>query len=46
MSNEPKAEKKAQAVSMLCEGNSIRALERMTGIRRDAVMRLDVRISF
>jgi hypothetical protein len=44
MSNELKNEKKAQAVSILCEGNSIRAIERMTGIHRDTVMRLGVRV--
>jgi len=44
MANELKAEKKAQAVSMLCEGNSIRAIERITGIHRDTVMRLGVRM--
>jgi len=44
MSNELKTEKKAQAVSMLCEGNSIRSVERMTGIHRDTVMRLGVRV--
>ena len=44
MSNELKTEKKAQAVSLLCEGNSIRAVERITDIHRDTVMRLGVRI--
>jgi hypothetical protein len=29
---------------MLCEGNSIRSVERMTGIHRDTVMRLGVRM--
>ena len=29
---------------MLCEGNSIRTIERITGIHRDTVMRLGVRI--
>ncbi len=29
---------------MLCEGNSIRSIERMTGIHRDTVMRLGVRM--
>src|ERR1700739_3685972 len=29
---------------MLCEGNSIRSIERVTGIHRDTVMRLGVRI--
>ena len=37
-------EKQALAVSMLCEGNSIRSVERMTGIHRDTVMRLGVRV--
>src|SRR5208283_1576376 len=44
MSNELKSENKAQAVSLLCEGNSIRSIERITGIHRDTVMRLGVRI--
>ncbi len=44
MSNELKAEQKAQAVSLLCEGNSIRSIERITGIHRDTVMRLGVRV--
>jgi len=29
---------------MLCEGNSIRSIERMTGIHRDTIMRLGVRV--
>jgi hypothetical protein len=44
MANELKTEKKAQVVSLLCEGNSIRSIERITGIHRDTVMRLGVRI--
>lgn len=44
MSNNLKPEMKTQAVGMLCEGNSIRAIERMTGIHRDTVMRLGVRV--
>lgn len=36
--------KKATVVSMLCEDNSIRAIERMTGIHRDTIMRLGVRM--
>jgi IS1 family transposase len=44
MSNELKTEKKAQAVSLLCEGNSIRSIERITGIHRDTIMRLGVRV--
>jgi hypothetical protein len=31
MANELKIEKKAQAVSLLCEGNSIRSIERISG---------------
>ena len=37
-------EKKTTAVAMLCEGNSIRAIERMTGVHRDTIMRLGVRM--
>lgn len=44
MSNELNTENKVQAVSLLCEGNSIRSIERITGIHRDTVMRLGVRI--
>jgi IS1 family transposase len=36
--------KKTIAVSMLAEGNSIRAIERMTGVHRDTIMRLGVRV--
>lgn len=44
MSNKLSTDRKATAVSMLCEGNSIRSIERMTGIHRDTVMRLGVRM--
>jgi IS1 family transposase len=44
MSNNLPTEKKIMAVSMLAEGTSIRAIERMTGIHRDTIMRLGVRI--
>jgi IS1 family transposase len=44
MANELKTEQKAQAVNLLCEGVSIRAIERITGIHRDTVMRLGVRV--
>lgn len=44
MANELSTEKKTMAVSMLAEGNSIRSVERMTGIHRDTIMRLGVRI--
>jgi IS1 family transposase len=42
--NKLSVEKKAAAVGMLCEGSSIRSTERITGIHRDTVMRLGVRI--
>ena len=44
MSNNLKAEKKILAVSMLAEGSSIRAIERITGVHRDTIMRLGVRM--
>lgn len=44
MANELKTETKVLAVSMLAEGNSIRSIERMTGVHRDTIMRLGVRI--
>jgi IS1 family transposase len=44
MANNLDTEKKVLAVSMLAEGNSIRSIERMTGVHRDTVMRLGVRI--
>ena len=44
MSNDLKTEKKNTAVAMLAEGNSIRSIERMTGIHRDTIMRLGVRM--
>jgi IS1 family transposase len=37
-------EKKAVVVSALCEGSSIRAIERMTGINRNTIMSLGVRV--
>ncbi|MDP3073956.1 MAG: hypothetical protein Q8N18_26970 [Opitutaceae bacterium] len=44
MANVLPIEKKAAAVSMLCEGASIRSVERITGIHRDTIMRLGVRM--
>ncbi len=40
MVNRFSIERRTQVVSALVEGNSIRSIERMTGIHRDAVMRL------
>lgn len=42
--NNLSTEKKTLAVSMLCEGSSIRAVERVTGVHRDTIMRLGVRM--
>jgi transposase len=44
MANNLETEKKVLAISMLAEGNSIRSIERMTGIHRDTIMRLAVRV--
>lgn len=44
MANTLSTEKKIAAVGMLCEGNSIRSIERLTGVHRDTIMRLGVRI--
>ena len=44
MANILQIEKKAAAISMLSEGNSIRSIERITGIHRDTIMRLGVRV--
>ncbi len=42
--NKLNVEKKVTAVGMLCEGSSIRSVERITGIHRDTIMRLGVRM--
>jgi len=44
MANNLETGKKVMAVSMLAEGTSIRAIERVTGIHRDTIMRLGVRV--
>jgi IS1 family transposase len=44
MPNILKTEKKVAAISMLCEGNSIRSIERITGVHRDTIMRLGLRM--
>lgn len=44
MANNLPIEKKVTVVSMLAEGNSIRSIERMTGINRNTIMNLGVRI--
>jgi IS1 family transposase len=44
MANKLSLDEKVSAVGMLCEGSSIRSVERITGIHRDTIMRLGVRI--
>ena len=44
MANILPKEKQIQIVSALAEGNSIRSIERMTGVHRDTIMRLGVRV--
>ena len=44
MANILQKEKQIAVIAALAEGNSIRSIERMTGIHRDTVMRLGVRI--
>jgi IS1 family transposase len=42
--NRLKIEKRIAAVSALVEGNSVRSIERMTGIHRDTILRLMVHV--
>ena len=44
MANVLKTEKKIMVVSMLAEGTSIRSIERITGINRNTVMSLGLRV--
>lgn len=44
MANTLSNDKKVMAVSMLAEGSSIRSIERVTGVHRDTIMRLGVRV--
>ncbi len=44
MANHLPLEKKIMVVHMLCEGSSIRAIERVTGIYRNTIMKLGVRM--
>lgn len=44
MANILPTEKKTAIASMLCEGSSIRGIERITGVHRDTIMRLGVRL--
>lgn len=42
--NKTSLDKQIQIISALTEGCSIRATERLTGVHRDTIMRLGVRI--
>ncbi|MGO9516980.1 MAG: hypothetical protein ACLPND_08050, partial [Candidatus Korobacteraceae bacterium] len=44
MANVLNADKQIAVISALAEGSSIRSIERMTGVHRDTVMRLGVRV--
>ena len=44
MANKLTTDKKTLCISALCEGSSIRSIERMTGVHRDTIMRLGVRM--
>lgn len=44
MANVLSIEKQVQIISALAEGSGIRQIERMTGVHRDTIMRLGVRI--
>jgi len=44
MANVLKTEKQVMVIGALAEGNSIRSIERMTGVHRDTIMRLGVRV--
>jgi IS1 family transposase len=44
MANALPKDKQIAAISALAEGSSIRSIERMTGVHRDTVMRLGVRV--
>ncbi|HWA24498.1 MAG TPA: IS1 family transposase [Lacunisphaera sp.] len=44
MANHLSFDKQVMAISALAEGNSIRSIERMTGVHRDTIMRLGVRV--
>jgi IS1 family transposase len=45
MTNIPPMDKQIFVINALAEDNSIRAIERMTGVHRDTIMRLGVRVS-
>ncbi len=44
MANILSADKQIAIIASLCEGSSIRSIERITGVHRDTIMRLGVRV--
>jgi transposase len=44
MANVLGTDKQIAIIAALAEGSSIRAIERMTGVHRDTIMRLGVRV--
>src|SRR6266481_1732810 len=44
MANVLSADKQIAIIASLCEGSSIRSIERMTGVHRDTIMRLGVKV--
>jgi hypothetical protein len=44
MANVLGADKQIAVISSRCEGSSIRSIERQTGVHRDTIMRLGVRV--
>lgn len=42
--NNLKSKKQEMVISALVEGSSIRSTERMTGVHRDTIMRLMIRV--
>lgn len=44
MANTLSTDKQIAVISALAEGSSIRSIERITGVHRDTIMRLGVRI--
>lgn len=44
MANSLDKDKQIMVISLLAEGSSIRSIERVTGIHRDTIMRLGVRV--
>jgi IS1 family transposase len=46
MANNLSTDKQIAIIGSLCEGSSIRSIERLTGVHRDTIMRLGVRVGY